>query len=236
MIRRDANGEPVTEMLRQLNVDLRSVAGEVRETLYDLRTSVGNEKDFARTITEFANRVAERSSLTIELDCEGSERLPILQERELWRIAQESLINIERHRAGLACRDQVAFDGPTPRCPSRTTVVGFPVGKAGRQDSYGLLGMRERASSIGATLELVSSPGEGTTVRCRPGVTDQSYGSRATATWRAPDLRVTAAVLPCFQQPTGLIASQLGGSSGPGTIRLMLADDHRMPREAAAAR
>jgi signal transduction histidine kinase len=43
---------------------------------------------------------------------------------------------------------------------------GFPIGRAGRLDSYGLLGMRERASSIGATLEITSHIGKGTRVRC----------------------------------------------------------------------
>ncbi len=166
VIRRDTNGEPVTEMLQQLNSDLRSVTGEVRETLYDLRTSVGKEKGFAQTIEEFAVRVAERSSLDIELDCEGSERLPILQERELWRIAQESLINIERHARASLVEIKWRSDGTNALLSITDDGVGFPVGKAGRQDSYGLLGMRERASSIGATLELISSPGEGTTVRC----------------------------------------------------------------------
>ena len=44
---------------------------------------------------------------------------------------------------------------------------GFPVGKAGRLDSYGMLGMRERADAIGAALEFESVEGRGTTVRCR---------------------------------------------------------------------
>ena len=43
--------------------------------------------------------------------------------------------------------------------------VGFP-SDAGRLDSYGIMGMRERASSVGASLEIDSSPGEGTTIRC----------------------------------------------------------------------
>ncbi len=166
VIRRDENDEPVADMLQQLNADIRGVTGEVRETLYDLRTSVGSEKDFARTITEFANRVAERSSITIELDCEGSHRLPIIQERELWRIAQESLINIERHARASLVEIKWRSDGTNALLSIADNGVGFPVGKTGRQDSYGLLGMRERASSIGATLELSSSPGEGTTVRC----------------------------------------------------------------------
>ena len=44
---------------------------------------------------------------------------------------------------------------------------GFPIGKAGRLDSYGMLGMRERADAIGAVLEFESAQGRGTTVRCR---------------------------------------------------------------------
>jgi len=59
------------------------------------------------------------------------------------------------------------------RCDGRTGHLeiaddgrGFPVGNAGRLDSYGILGMRERASSIGATLDLLSEPGAGSTVRC----------------------------------------------------------------------
>jgi signal transduction histidine kinase len=43
---------------------------------------------------------------------------------------------------------------------------GFPVGTAGRTDSYGIVGMRERAASIGASFEIVSEEGHGALVRC----------------------------------------------------------------------
>ena len=43
---------------------------------------------------------------------------------------------------------------------------GFTIGESGRVDSYGLVGMRERASSIGATMEVASSTGGGTLIRC----------------------------------------------------------------------
>ncbi len=166
VIRRDLQDEPVTDMLEQLSTDLRGVTGEVRETLYDLRTDVGNDKDFAATIEEFAARVAGRSSIDIELDCAAGERLPILQEREMWRIAQEILINIERHAKATQVEIKWRCDGSNSLLSISDNGVGFPVGKSGRQDSYGILGMRERASSIGATLEFISTTGEGTTVRC----------------------------------------------------------------------
>lgn len=170
MIRRDDLGQPNGENLRSIRDDLRAVIGEVRDTLSDLRTDVSDSKDFAETAREFAGRITERSDLRITLDCETDRRLPLLQEREMWRIAQEALVNIERHAD--ATDASVLW-----RCDDEGTLLevvdngrGLPArtaeGHLGRPDSYGIIGMRERADSVGATLELTSKPGEGTKVRC----------------------------------------------------------------------
>jgi signal transduction histidine kinase len=162
----DKKGESLGPSLEQLRDDVRSVIREVRDTLYDLRTDVSDSHDMADTLESYASRVRERSDLQIELFCDRGSRLPILQEREMWRIAQEALTNIERHAK--ASRGRVLW-----RCNGLSAVLeitddgeGFPIGNAGRLDSYGILGMRERASSIGATLELSSQVGRGTRVRC----------------------------------------------------------------------
>jgi signal transduction histidine kinase len=93
-------------------------------------------------------------------------RLPILQERELWRIAQEAVTNVERHARATQVTISWRCDGREAMLEIADDGIGFPVGKAGRLDSYGLLGMRERAASIGATLVVDSEPGKGTRVRC----------------------------------------------------------------------
>jgi signal transduction histidine kinase len=41
---------------------------------------------------------------------------------------------------------------------------GFDPSAAGKRDSYGLLGMSERARLIGASLQIDSAPGSGTVV------------------------------------------------------------------------
>ena len=41
----------------------------------------------------------------------------------------------------------------------------MPIGRVGRLDSYGMLGMRERATAIGANLSIDSVPNRGVTVR-----------------------------------------------------------------------
>jgi signal transduction histidine kinase len=166
IVARDAKGDDVNGALMQLRNDIRGVIREVRDTLYDLRTDVSEGSDISETLEAFADRLRERSTLQIDLFCDRGPRLPILQEREMWRIAQEALVNVERHAN--ARRIQVRW-----RCDGRSAALevvddgdGFPPGKAGRLDSYGMIGMRERASSIGATLDIMSAPGKGTAVRC----------------------------------------------------------------------
>ncbi len=163
---RDSRNQPITEDLVGLRGDLRTVIGEVRDTLYDLRSDVAAEKDMAATLEEFAGRVAERSKIEIKLDSERDSRLPILQEREMWRIAQEALINVERHADASQVTITWTCDGTTAALTISDNGRGIPDGHKGRIDSYGVLGMRERAASIGASLEMISNPGEGTSVRC----------------------------------------------------------------------
>ena len=159
-------GDDLGPSLDQLRSDVRGVIGEVRDTLYDLRTDVSDEQPIAPVLENFANRVAERSGLAIDVHCDQGERLPLLQEREMWRIAQEALVNVERHAHATKARVVWRCNGRSAALEVLDNGKGFPPGKAGRLDSYGLLGMRERASSIGATVEVASASGRGTRVRC----------------------------------------------------------------------
>ncbi len=161
----DGKGDPVGPSLEHLRDDVRSVIREVRDTLYDLRTDVSDRQDMGATLEAYIARVRERSRLEIELFCDRGARLPILQEREMWRIAQEALTNVERHAQATRARVLWRCNGISAALEVTDNGQGFPIGTAGRLDSYGILGMRERASSIGATLELSSQVGRGTRVR-----------------------------------------------------------------------
>jgi signal transduction histidine kinase len=159
------NGE-VAHALDQLRADVRGVIGEVRDTLYDLRTDVSEAHSLPATLEAFLHRVKERSGLQVAMRSQETGRLPILQERELWRIAQEAVTNVERHAKATHVTISWRCDGRDAVLEVADDGVGFPVGTAGRLDSYGILGMRERAASIGATLTVDSQPDKGTRVRC----------------------------------------------------------------------
>jgi signal transduction histidine kinase len=159
-------GIEISSELERLRGDVRGVIGEVRDTLYDLRTDVNDEHGFGQVIASYAERVRERSSLDITVHGDREARLPILQEREMWRIAQEAITNVERHAKATRLSILWRCNGQSAALEIRDDGTGFPIGTAGRMDSYGIMGMRERASSIGATFEIESQEGRGTTVRC----------------------------------------------------------------------
>lgn len=162
----DERGDPVGPSLNQLRGDVRGVIGEVRDTLYDLRTDVSDSEDMGTILDTYVKRVSDRSGLEIDLHCDRGARLPLLQEREMWRIAQEAITNVERHASATRARILWRCNGESAALEVRDNGEGFPLGTAGRLDSYGILGMRERAASIGATLDIASQPGKGTRVRC----------------------------------------------------------------------
>ena len=167
LVTKEGRGEELGGSLEQLRSDLRGVIGEVRDTLYDLRTDVSDQLEIGEVLEQFSARVMERTELDIRVYADRSgTRLPLLQEREMWRIAQEALVNVERHAEARGVAVRWRCDGEAAALEIADDGKGFPVGKAGRLDSYGIMGMRERASSIGATLEVHSEEGRGTVVRC----------------------------------------------------------------------
>ncbi len=167
IVAKDEKGDEIGSSLDQLRNDLRGVIGEVRDTLYDLRTDVSEEFEIGEVLDQFAARLMERTDLDIRVYADRSgPRLPLLQEREMWRIAQEALVNVERHSEAGGAAVRWRCDGNAAALEIADDGKGFPEGKAGRIDSYGIMGMRERAASIGATLELHSEEGRGTVIRC----------------------------------------------------------------------
>ena len=156
-------GELVGPTLRDLREQVTTMVGEVRETLYDLRSDVSPDRDLAGTLAEFVQHLRGRSGLDVSLQCEQHVRVNINAERELWNIARESLINVERHAQATHVEVEWRSSPTVATLTVRDDGIGMLFG-AGRADSYGLRGMRERAAHIGAQLTTESAP-VGTVIR-----------------------------------------------------------------------
>lgn len=162
--RLESDGVSVSSELVDVRQYLRSVVREVRDTLYDLRSEVSDETTFAAVATDFARQVEARSGKTVLLRMSGDHRPGTVQERELWRIAREAIVNAERHSEGQTIEVRWTSTPTSTMVEVQDNGHGMPT-ETPRQDSYGIIGMRERAASIGATLHIDSSPETGVVVR-----------------------------------------------------------------------
>ncbi len=163
-----ADDEPLRKELDSARTEVRAVLREVRDTLTDLRTDVSDGRSLVETLESFLERVQARADVEVTFGHEETgDRLPLVQERELWRIAQEAITNVERHGRAAHLRVHWRSDGRNAVLAVADDGQGFDPDRAGRADSYGITGMRERADAVGARLSIESEPFVGTLVECR---------------------------------------------------------------------
>ena len=159
-----ADGADVEAVLRELRGHVSAVVTDVRDTLYDLRTEVTDSRDLGATAAEFLQRVQQRSGISTHCDIRIGQRLPMLIERELWQIAREAILNAERHSQAAHMMVAGRRNGELVTLTVRDDGVGLD-GTTPRPDSYGLVGMRERAHRVDAELIVQSLDGGGTEMR-----------------------------------------------------------------------
>ncbi len=149
--------------LSDLYAVVRGVVAELRETLYQLRVTVGQTQDLVDVAREYLERWSLRTGVEAEFlpDTHGR-RVPAQVEQELWRILQESLTNVERHADASHAWVSWRIDEQHARLEVRDDGRGITTDEP--NERYGLVGIRERADAVGAHVTLTSEPERGTSV------------------------------------------------------------------------
>jgi PAS domain S-box-containing protein len=151
---------------QQLDRDVDHLVWELRPTALD---DLGLRAALANYIQDWSKRV----NIAAELHTSGllDDRLTSEAETTLYRIAQEALTNVAKHSRAQS------VDVILERRPDHVMLiveddgVGFdPAALGAARQGFGLLGMKERASLVGATLEIESAAGKGTTLLLRMAV------------------------------------------------------------------
>lgn len=158
--------EEATKHLDQLAAAAREVYGDVRESIIGLRNAAVPGRSLGDAVYDYVRSWEAQHGITCRVRLDRSLRLSDNAELQLQRIVQESLANIRKHaQAKVVDVTMQQADGKIV-----TTVqddgVGFNPELLGRTEfpRFGLATMRERAESIGGTVRLDSSPGQGTRV------------------------------------------------------------------------
>ena len=162
-------GHPRDAFDRGLGV-LQECIRETRRVMSDLRPSTLDDFGLVVALQQQLDATASEAGWEASFVLDGSvERLSPAVETTVFRVVQEALTNARKHaraskvRVGLARRDgDVVVE---VRDWGRGFVVGGVAARPERGEHLGLMGMRERVSLLGGTVDIDSMPGDGTNVR-----------------------------------------------------------------------
>lgn len=162
--------ETALERIEAAQQLLRRIESEMRMAIYSLRPIALDMQGLAPALRECVasfERVARtRCELVVE---ETPRRFKPDAEVAAFRIAQEALNNVEAHAHATTARVRVCFGARDVEVEIWDDGSGFDMSTVMQQprSHLGLIGMQERAESVGGKLDIWSHPGQGTRVTLR---------------------------------------------------------------------
>lgn len=161
--------------MQELRRQIRSCLTDVRQIIFDMRPMSLDDLGLVPAVRQLINKLDERNLLKTDFQVDGKSH-PLDKHVEvcLFRMIQEALNNVYRHSGVTNAKVRMLF------APDHLAMViadegeGFDMAamEEERKNSegnghFGILGMEERASIIGAILTVLSEPGKGTKVHIK---------------------------------------------------------------------
>jgi signal transduction histidine kinase len=163
--------------LQEMKGQTKAILDDVSEVIVSLRTSYV-QGQFLPMLQEFLADYRIHSGIAVGLTVSdrASLRFSPQVSVQLVRIVQEALTNVRKHAGASQVRIHIEPDGDWTQISVIDNGKGFDPAQVGTLGTrqFGLRIMRERAESVGATLEVDAQPGRGSRVVIRARVTGQA--------------------------------------------------------------
>jgi signal transduction histidine kinase len=143
---------------------------EIRDFSYLLHPPTLDEYGLASALQGYAEGFSRRTGIQVDLELPGDlRRLARDAEVALFRVAQESLTNVQRHSGSQVAKIRIIREADSLVMEVEDKGRGFQAatledGRIGSRVGLGLRGMKERIRHLGGSFE-VKSDGQGTTIR-----------------------------------------------------------------------
>jgi signal transduction histidine kinase len=147
----------------QMRLATLGALAQLRALLFELRPSALASARLSALVQQLADVLTDQWRVPVDVVVKGDGQPPVAVKLAFYRIAQETFNNIAKHAR--ATQVLVIIDGTADGAEMRIHDDGRGFDTAADySEQMGLRIMSERAQRIGARLELVSGPGEGTTM------------------------------------------------------------------------
>ena len=143
---------------------VRGALAELRMLLFELRPEALDAAPLGALLDRLGEALAGQIQVPVTIRAAGDLALPRAAKLVFFRVTQEAFSNIAKHaRATAVDVECVADSDGAVSLSVRDDGVGFDPGAVG-PDRMGLRIMRERLDGVGASLDVDSAPGRGTTI------------------------------------------------------------------------
>jgi signal transduction histidine kinase/ligand-binding sensor domain-containing protein len=154
--------------LSEIIADAGNAMREARRSVAGLRAAPQQQgqASLAAALRDASRQIIEPTDIRLHLDVEPAPTgLPPEVEYHLLRIGTEAVTNAAKHSGARSIEVVLKNDASRVNLRVKDDGRGFREnGNGSEAGHYGIIGMRERASQIGADFELDTRPGYGTTV------------------------------------------------------------------------
>jgi len=160
------NGEGLPDAVARMKSSLDDCISIARNIVSDLRPAVldlGIVPAIEWLVDEFETRTGIECLFCNMMD--GGPNLTDQQAIGVFRILQESLNNVAKHAKATQVEVELACSNEQLYMEIVDNGVGIEASKMQRANSYGLIGLRERAAILGGRISVSGPRGRGTTLR-----------------------------------------------------------------------
>lgn len=151
--------------VQQMKQVVDTTIASVRRIAADLRPVMLDDLGLAPAIENLLHDFSERTGIKAGLHTEtGDIELREPHATAVYRMVQEALTNVARHSGASAVEVALAVEGHRLRVSVSDNGCGIAPNAVAGAKSYGLLGIRERAQTLGGAARIFPPPGGGTVV------------------------------------------------------------------------
>jgi len=159
--------QALLEVIYDIRRLVTKASTELRQLSYRLHPTLLHDLGLEPALRSYLRQVSMRTNLEIDFQMVGFDKRPNKEiETALYRFAQEALTNTLKHSGAESFKLSIVKGYPNIIFTAEDDGNGFDVGSAlSTPGTLGLLGMRERATLLGGTFNIRSTPGKGTRIR-----------------------------------------------------------------------
>jgi two-component system sensor kinase len=155
----------LAEKAERMKTLVDTTVASVRRIAADLRPVMLDDLGLVAALESLLHGLSERTGIVVSLDVgEGKLDLREPLASGLYRIAQEALTNVARHAQATQVEVALRVENDGIMLKVRDNGTGFAPDASGQRKSYGILGIRERAHTLGGTARIVRLDTGGTLV------------------------------------------------------------------------